>query len=550
MGAPSGDTFLAVPIAAVADDWLAKEFLPQAEAILAGVNSIGGLVWLPVDASAEADYLLTKLHELCERNGWKVSEFEVSQCDPYFFWTAVLGTPEVPSIFRSAQQTVMIIRSGELLPSDTVRMHLSSLFESSNSSHSPVILPVFRSQSELLHRAPTCRSFQIPALADASPERRYALAEALATSRLPRLKEEERREFTERILAAGPRSRPQLEYWLETLQEADDPLVQIRNAVLHHDEPAHEPPHVPSREHLFFRFNKARERLEEANLLFHQVCKIPLLFPHQPLRDPFVSNEPVDWFFVLVSHTSCLIFDAGETTLDCLAHYRFDLDRHDIVGEPASTLLLDLRLLRTSLQHALSLDNKDNQQKLHNVEAWYRRQCGEPSPRSDHYRGLVAALIGDWESFVTGIHQVVSNVNKAPSSLVVLNALAAARRHLPLGDFLQLIRESVDRIDPTVDRERVKRKHEQTIQRALGDCCYSGETFYAYARHLVELAVANESMISPVDGDWLQRQGFKGRDIARWKQHFQERWNQAPSIMSVEEFLHLAASEVQKANPQ
>jgi hypothetical protein len=540
------DSFLAIPIAAVADNWLVNVFLPQAEDLLAEFTTNGGVVvWLPVDASSEGDYLLTKLYGLCGRRGWKVHEIEVSEHDPYLFWADVLGTPEKAGICRSIPSSVLLVRSGELLLPSTIRLHLASLVDSSKAEKCCVVVPVFRNQSDLLLLAPASPQFQVPALADVSPERRLGLAEALVRSRFPALKVAERRELAETLLSAGPLSRPQLEYWLDTLQDAEDPVVQVRRASFRHDEPAHQPPAVPSRSQLHRQFNQALAHLKETNLLFRRLCNTPLFFLHQPLRDPFSTSEPADWFMSIVSFLSCLIFDAGETTLDCIAGFRFDANQRDIVGEPVSTLLIDLRLLRTSLQHAMSLDNKDNQKKLRDVESWYRRRCGEPSPRPDHYRLLVTALVDEWETFVRGISEVVSNMMEAPSSLAVQNALAAARRHLPLGDLLQLIRESVATIDPAVDGDRVKRKHEQSIQRALKECCYTGNAFYDYARHLVEMAVANESNNSPIDGVWLQQQGIQqGRDTARWKQHFQERWDSASSSVSIDEFKRQALAEI------
>src|SRR5208282_777427 len=153
----------------------------------------------------------------------------------------------------------------------------------------------------------------------------------------------------------------------------------------------------------------------------------------------FASGEPSDWFFGLVSHLSCLIYDAGEGTLDCLARFRFDQERQDIVGESVSTFVTDLRPLRTSFQHALSLNSSENQRTLHTVESWYRRRCGESAPRPDHYRGLVASMLIEWRAAVDNVHDVINNLHSAPSSLAVRNALGVARRHLPQGELLRLI---------------------------------------------------------------------------------------------------------------
>jgi hypothetical protein len=59
------------------------------------------------------------------------------------------------------------------------------------------------------------------------------------------------------------------------------------------------------------------------------------------------------------------------------------------------------------------------------------------------------------------------------------------------------------------------------------------------------MAVASESAACPIDGVWLQQQGIQGRDIARWKQRFQERWDSASSSVSAEDFKRQAMSELE-----
>ena len=215
----ANDTFLAVPVSAVPDRWLLDEFLPQAEAVLAQIRGEGGIVWLPVDASGEADYLLTKVLRHCERLGWESSEVEVSPFDPYQFWVIVLGSPDAAGIHRSTKLgSVQFVRSGELLPAASIRMHFHSLLAACRLSRFALLLPVFRTQAEVFSLNSSCPCLEVPSFADATPERRQALAEALTASRFPGLQAENQREFAARLLAAQPRSRPQLELWIEKFE--------------------------------------------------------------------------------------------------------------------------------------------------------------------------------------------------------------------------------------------------------------------------------------------------------------------------------------------
>ena len=160
-------------------------------------------------------------------------------------------------------------------------------------------------------------------------------------------------------------------------------------------------------------------------------------------------------------------------------------------------------------------------------------------------------MLIEWRAVVDNVHDVINNLHSAPSSLAVRNALGVAGRHLPQGELLRLIGESVLRIDSSVDSVLVKRKHEQRIQRALKDSCYSGQQFLDYARELLELAVAEESLTSPIGGEWLHQQGItEGRDIARWKQYFQGWWVNAPAGMTAEEFRALALDQITAARTE
>jgi hypothetical protein len=58
-------------------------------------------------------------------------------------------------------------------------------------------------------------------------------------------------------------------------------------------------PSVPTRRDLRARFAAACRFLTSVGGDFEQSEGEPLVFRHQPLKDPFTSPEPQDWFFAL-----------------------------------------------------------------------------------------------------------------------------------------------------------------------------------------------------------------------------------------------------------
>jgi hypothetical protein len=320
---------------------------------------------------------------------------------------------------------------------------------------------------------------------------------------------------------------------LDVYHDADDPLEQLRRTPppLPSD-PHHEPPPVITHQSLQARFTHATECLVTADRAFQALLGQPLLFNYQELKNPFASAEPDDWFFALVSHLSCVVFDAGKNTLEPLTDYSFDAVAGDIVGQPCSDFIPNLRLLRTLFQHAMSLENERNRQILEKVADWYERHHAPRDPGPEYARLLADALLGAWERTVICVHDVVVNLGRAPSAAVVRQRLEIASRNIEQGELLQFIEEAIRNIDPGVDLERVKKKHEGEIRNSLKTSCLKGLELEKYARQLVEEAVAKESRLFPIDGDWLKGEGFQpGREMGAWRDRFRQEWEkQGPEV--------------------
>jgi hypothetical protein len=84
---------LAVPISAVASDWLHASFIPGLQKAVDGLPD-GGILWMHVDAGPEADYLLTVACTWAKSYRRKVLELTVFEDDPFLAWEDLFGTPD------------------------------------------------------------------------------------------------------------------------------------------------------------------------------------------------------------------------------------------------------------------------------------------------------------------------------------------------------------------------------------------------------------------------------------------------------------------------
>jgi hypothetical protein len=546
------DSFLAIPVGAVEDDWLATGFRPNVIQCLDSFSSTGGLVMLPVDSGAEADYLLSQIALMCRQASFVVKEIEVNRVDPFRFWGAFSGTCEQTGLFGALRSMVSLVQGGEMLPIHSIATHLNTLVHLIRATSTTVVLPLFFSQVSAFEKVmPGFPRLAVPSLANTPVERRKQLVHSLVSSRVQGLAPSQKDEFVARLLEGQPLSRSQIEYWLDGYGSTDNPLEHIRRIPPPlPDGPAHEPPAVPTRKSLQERFISTLTWLRETDAQLQAVYGKPALFKHQPLRDPFESSEPNDWLVALVTHLSCLVFDAGKNTLDCLADYSYDPNAQDIIGQACSSLVPNLRALRTIFQHGISVENERNHDTIRKTTEWYYRSCGTHNPNPEHARLLASALLALWEELVHGIHQVVANLRTAPSAAVVRNRLDAESRNIEQGELLRLIDVAIQRIDPAVDSERVKKKYEEHIRNNLKASCFTGHAYLELARQLVEEAVARESRRCPIDSPWLQAQGLTpGPKFGYWLKLFIQEWDNMPPSVSAEEFKNRAKSRLTQESP-
>jgi len=250
---------------------------------------------------------------------------------------------------------------------------------------------------------------------------------------------------------ALPRSRAQLENWINHYAEEASPLLKLRESPppLRSD-PSTEPAQVPSREELRERFRTSLEKIEESDAVFEQVSGQSFFYRHHPLEDPFESPYPPSWFSGLVNRLCCLVFDAGEPKFASLCRFAYDPATGDIVASP-SGFIKTLRSLRTSLQHGLRTGNKRNEEILSHVRNWYLKSTHGRAPCPIHARRLTDCLLAEWEELVERLHRVTHRFSSAASAHVVLSQIERDAGGISRGEFLQLAEEMIERIYPTLD---------------------------------------------------------------------------------------------------
>ncbi len=538
---------LAIPIAAVGEDWLGGEFLPALDEAISQSLPMGGVLWLPVDSSYESQYLLAQIAHNISRWNRSATELVISESDPLLFWLKFTGFGDTGGMLGSLDSNLLLAVGGEFFPPEYLGKHIATIDELCKASRSILVLPIFR----LAHAIPAQMQrgvwIRIPPLSSFSPERLSDLIETLIHARMPGLSEEDRRVFLSQFIAFGPKSRAHLENWISEYSQSEDPITALRSGPppLASD-PLTQPNPIPGRQYLSDRFQKARKRLEEADLQLRSVCQLPLIFRHQPLNDPFESHDPSFWFLCLVSHLSCVVFDAGERGLLSVARRSYDQERDDISGDPGSELPEVLRNLRTSLQHGMDLDSARNRKILDSVAAWYQRFIGATSPRPEHARKLSAVLIEMWEDFVCNVCQVVENLPRARSAPSVLRQIEMEAGGISSGVFLHILDNVVNNMDRNVCRDRIKKKYEHTIRSKLRTSCLIGEDLEKKTRQLIEDCVADESNLCPIDSDWLKTQGVpEGAEMGSLLQTFRAEWNVNPSCrLSPRDFIDQALAKL------
>src|SRR5262249_13932165 len=150
-----------------------------------------GVVWVPVDAADEADYVLGRLAARAGPDS--VHWVEVCRVDPLRFWSSFFGAGCTPGRCQEAGAPLWLIDGGERLPTASLRDHLGAVRHWACGAGVQLLLPVFRGAFDGGLRSGADRVLHIPGLAGAGAGTRAALAEALVAERLPLLPPADRR---------------------------------------------------------------------------------------------------------------------------------------------------------------------------------------------------------------------------------------------------------------------------------------------------------------------------------------------------------------------
>src|SRR4051812_42916077 len=101
-----------IPVAAVDDEWVEREFLFEIGAALGEQLLHGGLLLLFVDSSEEAEYLLSRFQRATgfDAGSRRISEIQVLE-DPYLFVDQALGSEQNTGwLLDIARRSLVLVR--------------------------------------------------------------------------------------------------------------------------------------------------------------------------------------------------------------------------------------------------------------------------------------------------------------------------------------------------------------------------------------------------------------------------------------------------------
>src|SRR5262245_43940361 len=110
--------FLSVPVAAVDPGCPDRELFPAFD----GLRRRACIVWVPVDAADEADYILNRLDGRAGSDA--VCWCEVCPVDPLRFWSLLFGKACTRGRCSERAARIWLIDGGEGLPTASLHDHL------------------------------------------------------------------------------------------------------------------------------------------------------------------------------------------------------------------------------------------------------------------------------------------------------------------------------------------------------------------------------------------------------------------------------------------
>jgi hypothetical protein len=307
--------------------------------------------------------------------------------------------------------------------------------------------------------------------------------------------------MTFQLIEAGPNSRTELQQWVDYYtaqrQLMDSAVVWPppelpRLAIL--------APRVSTRSMLQNRFQASLVGLHEAGENFFEWLGRPLFSPIHDALDPFQAQDPLHWFWAIVSYIYSLILDAADSGLILLLEYREGLQPGELVNVPRPHFYRLIGALRTTLQHSLGEVGQETQET---VFSWYYECCKTVRPERYHWRHLTERLLKEWEELVIALRSSIRCIRESSAKSSIEKQLAVKARSLTSHQWQAIIHEIVKNHQLSFDSRQVTRKYYSYLNNKLRGSVVSEGELLNEAQRLAGEVVWKEVARCPVEAQDL-----------------------------------------------
>jgi hypothetical protein len=188
--------------------------------------------------------------------------------------------------------------------------------------------------------------------------------------------------------------------------------------------------------------------------------------------DPFQANDPLHWFWAIVSYIYSLIMDNADNGLSLLLEYHEGLKPGELVNVSRPPFLRLIGALRTILQHSLGESGQKTQET---VFSWYYDCCKTVTPERHDWRQLTDRLIKEWEEIVNTLLSSIRCIKESSAKSNVEKQLAAKARNLPLRQWQTIIYELIKHYQLPLDSAQLTIKYYSQLNKKLKESVISGD---------------------------------------------------------------------------
>lgn len=526
---------LSVPVSCIDSDWLERDFKTPIRRFLQDEGQHGGLIWLKVDAVDEGNYLLHHVGLLAHELGRTCNEIWVASSDPFIFWEDFFGTTDHCGLLHILKaRTLVLVKNGCYLPNKWIRHRLLTLKGLCLTHGLVLFIPIFHREGRGLNGHPDgTLILKVPPFKESPRKELRILAVELLRERNPDMSVDSCLQMALQLTEAGPNSRTELQQWVDhyTAQrqlfgsEAAWPPPELPRLVT-------SAPRVSTRSMLQSRFQATFAWLHEAGENFFSWLGRPLFPPVQDSMDPFQAQDPLHWFWAMVSYIYSLIMDAADSGLLLLLEYREGSQPGELVNVPRPHFCRLVGALRTTLQHSLGEGVQKNQEV---VFSWYHECCKTVKPERYHWRHLTECLLKEWEELVITLRDSIRCIRKSSGKSSIEKQLAMKARNLSLHQWQTIIYEVIHNYQLPFDSGQLTRKHYSQLNLKLKESVISEGELLKEARKLAEEVIWKETARCPIEAHDLIALGVPpGKRIGFLLEEANQLYRQNPMLSKKE----------------